>query len=112
MARKEEAMVELEMETLARRLDQVLRALDGVSSAVLPSQYVGRRRGDDMTPHEFKRLRKEAGFTLRELSALMAVHKSTIVQWQSGRARIPEARSRQVRQLHVEALNPKKRERA
>jgi transcriptional regulator with XRE-family HTH domain len=57
-----------------------------------------------MTPREFKRLRKEAGFTLRELSAVMAVHKSTIVRWQSGRARIPEARARQVRQLHVEAL--------
>jgi transcriptional regulator with XRE-family HTH domain len=57
-----------------------------------------------MTPREFKRLRKEAGFTVRELSALMAVHKSTIARWQSGRARIPEARARQVRQLHVEAL--------
>jgi len=104
MARKEEVMVELEIETLTRRLDRVLRAPDGVSSAVLPSQYVGRRRGDDMTPREFKRLRKEAGFTLRQLSAVMTVHKSTIVRWQSGRARIPEARARQVRQLHVEAL--------
>ena len=57
-----------------------------------------------MTPREFKRLRKEAGFTVRQLSAVMAVHKSTIAGWQSGRARIPEARARQVRQLHVEAL--------
>ena len=57
-----------------------------------------------MTPHEFKRLRKEAGFSLQKLSAVMAVHKSTIVQWQSGRARIPEARARQIRLLHVEAL--------
>ena len=57
-----------------------------------------------MTPHEFKRLRKEAGFSLRKLSAVMAVDKSTIVRWQSGRARIPEARARQVWLLHAEAL--------
>ncbi len=57
-----------------------------------------------MTPREFKRLRKEAGFTVQQLSVVMAVHKSTIAGWQSGRARIPEARARQVRQLHVEAL--------
>ncbi len=57
-----------------------------------------------MTPHEFKRLRKEVGFSLRKLSAVMAVDKSTIVRWQSGRARIPEARGRQVRLLHAEAL--------
>jgi DNA-binding transcriptional regulator YiaG len=65
-----------------------------------------------MTPRVFKRLRKEAGFTVWELSALMAVHKNTISRWQSGRARIPEARAWQVRQLHVEALKSKKRERA
>ena len=64
-----------------------------------------------MTPREFKRLRKEAGFSLRKLSALMGVHKGTIVQWQSGRARIPEARARQVRLLHVEALKSQKESR-
>lgn len=57
-----------------------------------------------MTPREFERLRKEAGFSLRKLSAVMAVQKSTIVRWQSGRARIPEARASQVRLLHAEAL--------
>ena len=62
-----------------------------------------------MTPREFKRLRKEAEFSLRKLSAVMAVHKSTIVQWQSGRARIPEARARQIRLLHVEALKSQRK---
>ncbi len=57
-----------------------------------------------MTPREFKRLLKEAGFTVRQLSVVMAVHTSTIARWQSGWARIPDARARQVRQLHVEAL--------
>lgn len=71
---------------------------------MLPSQYAGRRGSDDMTPREFERLRKEAGFSLRNLATVMALHKSTIVRWQSGRARIPGARARQVRLLHAEAL--------
>ncbi len=35
-------MNEPTMEPLARRLDRVLRPPDGISSAVLPSQYIGR----------------------------------------------------------------------
>ena len=61
-----------------------------------------------MTASEFRHLRVRLGFTQGRLAERLGVHRITLVRWEQGHTRIPEATAQLLRLMATAKRPPKK----